>query len=535
MFKIYGKIATTLLFYVATQLIVAQETERYLEYLENAMNDIDIATKKSQEFLDSIPRPLEDHIKGQIDEYHIIQGLIHCANNNDIKAVQSFSKALSYAEKENDHFNAGYAYIQLYRVLYDPTVDNALALRYLDKAKKCFKACNNTIWLYEIELIEAYMTYLEGKLVESINMIVPNLDDYKKVLHEDAYIYMDATSQLAICYLDVDSIAKARNYFSEFKTTVKSPSAPTFNYNSFNACVNMKFASHFLEKKQIDSCKHYLSKTRRQLAYLDKTYVIKYYNLCANLNKSMGNFKIADVYLDSIIGYEDKMLNKHLVATTDISQSIRVSEEKLNLERNKRRHNVIIVLILLVIVILLSLLCFVVYRNQKKKLLKVSSEVDTLSYMKSNSEQLAVKVQGLEEYINNLKKEVKTISVIECIDKQKTKIKELYKNLHINSAIVLDKSDQHLELINDLNIGFFRKIDKIYPDLNKSEVIICYYITMGFSNKEIAMFLNTTIRAVESRRYRISKKIYFDRESTTLLKHLQLTFKDTILEKVEVN
>ena len=51
---------------------------------------------------------------------------------------------------------------------------------------------------------------------------------------------------------------------------------------------------------------------------------------------------------------------------------------------------------------------------------------------------------------------------------------------------------------------------------------------MGFTNKEIAVFLNTTIRSVESRRYRISKKMNLSKKDMTLLEFLQSTFSDTL-------
>ena len=51
---------------------------------------------------------------------------------------------------------------------------------------------------------------------------------------------------------------------------------------------------------------------------------------------------------------------------------------------------------------------------------------------------------------------------------------------------------------------------------------------MGFSNKEIAVFLNVTIRSVESRRYRISKKINLNKKDTTLLEYLQNNYSDTL-------
>jgi DNA-binding NarL/FixJ family response regulator len=82
--------------------------------------------------------------------------------------------------------------------------------------------------------------------------------------------------------------------------------------------------------------------------------------------------------------------------------------------------------------------------------------------------------------------------------------------------------------MNELNVEFFKKIEEVHPELNKSEIIICYYLFMGFTNKEIAVFLNTTIRSVESRRYRISKKIHLVKTDTTLLEYLENTFSYTL-------
>ncbi len=151
------------------------------------------------------------------------------------------------------------------------------------------------------------------------------------------------------------------------------------------------------------------------------------------------------------------------------------------------------------------------------------------SYLKFTNEKLTGKVRGLEEYLGNLKKEIKQISTIHEISLQREKIKELYTTLHINSSTLLDKSESHLELVNDLNVEFFNQIHSKYPELNDSEVITCYYLFMGFKNKEIAMFLNTSVRALESKRYRISKKIEYDynKETTSLVDHLETTFKST--------
>lgn len=45
-------------------------------------------------------------------------------------------------------------------------------------------------------------------------------------------------------------------------------------------------------------------------------------------------------------------------------------------------------------------------------------------------------------------------------------------------------------------------------------------------------FLNISVRALESKRYRISKKINLNTKKTSLLEHLKETFKDTKIDSI---
>lgn len=85
---------------------------------------------------------------------------------------------------------------------------------------------------------------------------------------------------------------------------------------------------------------------------------------------------------------------------------------------------------------------------------------------------------------------------------------------------MLNKSENHLELINELNVAFFNKMSSKHPELTSSDLIICYYIHTGFKNKEISVFLNTTERSIESKRYRIGKKLQLKDKGVSLLDYL---------------
>ena len=98
---------------------------------------------------------------------------------------------------------------------------------------------------------------------------------------------------------------------------------------------------------------------------------------------------------------------------------------------------------------------------------------------------------------------------------------------HSHSILVMSsyarKSDTLLILVD-----FFNKITSNHPELNTSEIIICYYLFMGFKNKEIAVFINNSVRSVESKRYRIANKLDLKKKKYKLVDYLKEHFKQTV-------
>ena len=46
-----------------------------------------------------------------------------------------------------------------------------------------------------------------------------------------------------------------------------------------------------------------------------------------------------------------------------------------------------------------------------------------------------------------------------------------------------------------------------FPDLKKNDLKLCVYLRMGLSSKEMASLLNTSVRSIETARYRLRKKL----------------------------
>ncbi|MFD2727551.1 helix-turn-helix transcriptional regulator [Hyunsoonleella rubra] len=522
------------MFCAIAQSGLSQSKENYYRFLDSVDIHIDTDSEISRKFLDSIPKPAEKYIKGRVGEYYADMALIHDGNKELLKFHRCNILALKYAKEEENFCIAGQACIDLFSDVYLIDGDTS-AFKYIDLAEQYFSKCDDPNGLVQVEQMYAYVKFLDGEFEASNELILPVLQKYKTI-SEDAYYYMFALYMLSSNYYSLHDKENADYYFKAFKTLENNTTIAQYNYYSFESGINLSGAEYFFEKKQIDSTKYYLNMTKRLKPFMGEDVLRDYYKLYAEVHKHSGRIDASKAYVDSLIHLEQDIHKSTVDASFQISDDLLEAEtELIGWGKTSTFSKYLALGLLVAFLLLICLFYFVFYRRHKAKIEEITEKTDDLSIIKSNNEQLTVKVQGLEEYINNLKKEVKAISIVESIDEQKARIKALYKNLHINSATILDKSDSHLELINDLNIGFFKKIDKVYPQLNKSEVIICYYILIGFSNKEIAVFLNATLRSVESKRYRISKKIDLNRKNTSLLNHLQETFKDAILVKALIN
>lgn len=500
--------------------------QNYTRLIDSAYYHVDKSLDNAQAFLDAIPKPLEENIKGRLSDFYSTQALIQSDNGEYPKMYQSYVSAVNYAEKEKNYRVGGMACIELFSNIYFAKKDTT-AYKYLERAKQFYMLDKYEHGLIEIEQMYAYVEYLDHEYKKCNDLILPHLEKYKNI-KDDAYYYMFAIYMLTENYIKLEDFNKAYFSLKEFKTIKNNPTIVNYNYLSFEAGIYLSFAEVYLSIKQLDSTSHYIDKTTKLRKYMGNDLLREYLGLRADAYKFSGHINEAKIYLDSLSILEKKMFNTIVDASFQLNEPLFEANLQLENESEKSNRNGIFASLSIFVLLLVSVFYFIYYKRQKFKLNDFKEIASNFSYLKFTNEKLTGKVRGLEEYISNLKKEVKQISAINEISLQRERIKELYTTLHINSSTILDKSERHLELVNDLNVEFFNQIHSKYPELNDSEVITCYYLFMGFKNKEIAMFLNTSVRALESKRYRISKKIDYDfnKGTTTLVSHLENTFKN---------
>ena len=133
---------------------------------------------------------------------------------------------------------------------------------------------------------------------------------------------------------------------------------------------------------------------------------------------------------------------------------------------------------------------------------------------------MQIKNEKLNQDIDNKNRElaISTMSIIKknrVLDKIK---KELKKTKHIgdnNTALELINSNLNdakdwsffEQAFNNADKDFLEKIKSSHPDLTPNDLRFCAYLRLNLSSKEMAPLLNISIKSVETKRYRLRKKL----------------------------
>jgi DNA-binding CsgD family transcriptional regulator len=119
------------------------------------------------------------------------------------------------------------------------------------------------------------------------------------------------------------------------------------------------------------------------------------------------------------------------------------------------------------------------------------------------------------EMLENVKKEVLNISKSLEDNTQPATIKQKVIRLIslINNNIERDKDFEAFQSnFNLMHKDFFKLLDDKFPGLTRNDKILCAYLKMNLSSKEIAPLQNISVRGVEINRYRLRKKMNLDRD-----------------------
>jgi DNA-binding CsgD family transcriptional regulator len=132
--------------------------------------------------------------------------------------------------------------------------------------------------------------------------------------------------------------------------------------------------------------------------------------------------------------------------------------------------------------------------------------------LKHKSKELSnsmINILHKNEILQNLKQEMQELYLEKNLNKRDLKIKKLINVIdrEISTKRDLEVFDTNFNAVHE---AFIKNLKELYPSLNQNDHRLCTFIKMNKSTKEIATFLNLSIRGVETSRYRLRKKMNLD-------------------------
>lgn len=127
---------------------------------------------------------------------------------------------------------------------------------------------------------------------------------------------------------------------------------------------------------------------------------------------------------------------------------------------------------------------------------------------------LALHLKSYIEYITPIKNDIK--KALDLPDEeQRVKFKGIYNSMQ-NNFHLHNNMEMIQNLINEIYKDFLKRLEDKYPNITKSEKRLCSMLYINMSSKEIAMITNTSLRSVETSRYRLRRKFNMARDEDML-------------------
>lgn len=174
------------------------------------------------------------------------------------------------------------------------------------------------------------------------------------------------------------------------------------------------------------------------------------------------------------------------------------------------------ILIYVLIFVLAGFLIHKAYKFYYERILKHEHIKSERAFIQIKNEKLKQDIEG-----KNRELAISTMSIIkknELLRKIKKELKSTKNKEDVTSAIRLIDTNLNnnkdwkffKQAFNNADKDFMDKIKAPHPDLTPNDLRFCAYLRLNLSSKEMAPLLNISIKSVETKRYRLRKRLQLD-------------------------
>lgn len=156
--------------------------------------------------------------------------------------------------------------------------------------------------------------------------------------------------------------------------------------------------------------------------------------------------------------------------------------------------------------------------NQNEKIAK-----SELEHKKRELAAISTNIVQENEQVSNILKDLKYYSSLLKSEKDRNSFSPLIKSIN---RILSEKrkEDLYSDQFNAAYPGYLEYLTRTYTDLTTSDLKLCTFLRMNLNTKEIAEIMGLSVRSVESRRYRLRKKINLSKEEDLVSNLISLKY-----------
>lgn len=209
--------------------------------------------------------------------------------------------------------------------------------------------------------------------------------------------------------------------------------------------------------------------------------------------------------------------NRNLLINMELREQLRFKENTIKEAKEQRRQIIILAFIALVIFILIASTIRAQYITaEHQKIIAEQSKLVAELELKSTTSELqhvSASIMEKNEMMESIKKDVNYASSFLSESDSKYLLKPLRSKLDDATSGSTDW-DEFQKHFNKSYPGFLENLAKINKELTIPDLRICAYLRSGQTTKEIAQMTGLSIRSIESRRYRLRKKLNLKRDTS---------------------
>lgn len=267
-------------------------------------------------------------------------------------------------------------------------------------------------------------------------------------------------------------------------------------------------SSIYREKDELEKAVSYavksldIAKTVNALPLIRDAYNLLYttYSRIGNAKLALENHEQFKIYSDSIINISTQ---QELVNAQEKYEAEKKEQEILLLEAENKEAKLKVSIAIVITISFILLLSLSYWQTMKRKERERKLEVQSIQ---KELENYGLLIHEKDSFINSVIERLTSFTRELKTYESKKEMNVLIDSLRQNVNLT-DDEDQLFNRIEQINSGFFRKLDEQADSLTKGERRLASLVQMELSNKEIGSILGINPKSVVQAKYRLKKKL----------------------------